>query len=84
MRIAIRCALAAALLLTVTAAAPGQSRLRRDVNALRALGVTGVMARTDHETVHSGFPDDDPYIRIGSSTKHSSPWSCCNWSRRAA
>lgn len=72
MRTVIRCALAAALLLTVTAAAR-PSRLREDVDALRALGVTGVLARLSTPNgdvvAGSGLPHPDPYLRIGSTTK---------------
>jgi D-alanyl-D-alanine carboxypeptidase len=69
MRLVLRCALAAVLLLTVTAAATGISQLQRDVNALRALGVTGVLARLDDTVASSGVPHPDPYLRIGSTTK---------------
>ncbi|MDR7276675.1 serine hydrolase domain-containing protein [Catenuloplanes atrovinosus] len=69
----LRCALAATLLLTVTAAAAGPTRLQRDVDALRALGVTAALARletTSGTTIATaGTPTSDPYLRIGSTTK---------------
>jgi D-alanyl-D-alanine carboxypeptidase len=63
------------------AAGPSSSELQRDVDALRATGITGVLARIDTPTgsrvVTAGVADTrtgrpvptDPYIRIGSTTK---------------
>src|SRR5690349_11983102 len=52
----------------------GGTQLRRDVAALHALGVTGVLARleaggrTEVARAGAGVPAD-PYLRIGSTTK---------------
>ncbi|MGW1452286.1 serine hydrolase domain-containing protein [Micromonospora taraxaci] len=65
---------AAATLLVATGGATTPSELRRDVEALRATGVTGVLARLESRTgarvVRSGRDvPHDPYLRIGSTTK---------------
>ncbi|MBL7259752.1 serine hydrolase domain-containing protein [Paractinoplanes lichenicola] len=53
-----------------TSAAATPSELRRDVEALRASGVTGVLVRTGDQVVRSGRDVPiGPYLRIGSITK---------------
>lgn len=57
------------------AAGPSSSQLRRDVDALRASGVTSVLARletpagTRVATAGAGPLRQDPHVRIGSTTK---------------
>ena len=65
---------AATTLLMATGAAAAPSELRRDVEALRATGVTGVLVRLESragpQVVRSGRGvPEDPFLRIGSTTK---------------
>lgn len=65
---------AATTLLVAAGAAATPSELRRDAEALRATGVTGVLARLEsragEQVVRSGRDVPyDPYLRIGSTTK---------------
>jgi D-alanyl-D-alanine carboxypeptidase len=64
---------AATTLLAATLTGTPPSELRHDVEALRATGVTGVLARLEtpagQQVVRSGRAPRDPYLRIGSTTK---------------